>query len=328
MKPILITGATGFIGRHLALRLLDEGKPVRVLVRDPQRLDPRLQQRTQVFVGDLTMSDSLLAPVRGVSSLFHCAANVHTWDRRDAYWAANVDGVENLLRALDNGGDLPERFVHFSSVDVYGFPKLPARESDPLQPTGFGYGDSKQAGEDLLRHRAASMGLPYTILRPCNVMGEGSPFVERIGKELRSGLMLLVDRGKADCGYLDVQNLVDAALWLAQEPQAQGEIYNLRDPGTISWRQFVRDLREGLKGHGLVLNLPYGVAMVSAHALATPYATLKIRSEPLLHPLIVQIFGRTCGHCIDKVQASGAPLGRRGYPESMAQALRAFQQNV
>ncbi|AIA54897.1 NAD-dependent epimerase/dehydratase family protein [Acidithiobacillus caldus] len=325
MKPILVTGATGFIGRHLALRLVDQGKPVRLLVRDPQRLDPRLRQSAQIYPGDLTLRDSLLAPTRGISGVFHCAANVHTWDQRAAYWAANVDGLGNLLDALQNSGSMPNFFLHFSSVDVYGFPEAPAREQDPLPATtGFGYGDSKQAGEALLRDRAAALSLPYSILRPCNVMGEGSPFVERIGTELRSGLMLLVDGGRADCGYLDVKNLVDVALWLVENPRTAGETYNLRDPMSLSWQRFVADLRRALKGKGIVLRLPYGVAMAAGYAMSAPYSAFGLRSEPLLHPLVVKIFGRTCGHDIDKIRSAGAPLGRVTYEKSLEGAVTAF----
>lgn len=321
MKPILVTGATGFIGSHLALRLLQDGLPLRVLVRDPLRLRPEIYQGAQLYVGDLTQPDSLLPAVREVGHIFHCAANVRTWDRRASYWDVNVHGLGHLLDALARTPELPQRFVHFSSVDVYGFPIEPAQESATLTPTGFGYGDSKQAGEELLRSRARQIGLSWTILRPGNVMGPGSPFIKRIGAELRSGLMLRVDGGRVDCGYLDVQNLVDVALWAALTPVAQGETYNVRDPGCVTWRQFLQDLRRALNGKGLVLGLPYGLAMTAAQVLAAPYNWLQLRSEPLLHPLLVQIFGRTCGHSIEKLQAAGAPLGRFSYAQSLRVAL-------
>ncbi|XTI73127.1 NAD-dependent epimerase/dehydratase family protein [Acidithiobacillus sp. AC3] len=321
MKPVLVTGATGFIGGHLAQRLLGEGLPVRLLVRDPQRLSAELQQGAQIYVGDLTQPDSLPAAVRGVGLVFHCAANVHTWDRRESYWQVNVHGLGHLLDAIAQTTELPERFVHFSSVDVYGFPKEPAVESSVLQSTGFGYGDSKQAAEALLCRRATEMNLPWTILRPTNVMGPGSPFIERIGREIRNGLMLKVDGGQVDCGYLDVQNLVDVAHWAARNPTTQGETYNVRDPISVSWRQFLQDLRQSLRGHGLLLNLPHALAMPAAQVMAAPYGWLHLRAEPLLHPLLVQIFGRTCGHSIEKLQAAGAPLGRIPYAQSLRVAL-------
>ncbi len=320
MKPALVTGATGFVGSHLATRLLALGRPVRLLVRDPGRLAPDLRARACTVTGDLADPASLFPAVDGVGEIFHCAANVRTWDRPEAYRQANAAGVGHLLDAIARLPEPPVRFVHFSSADVYGFPRQPAAEDMVSGPTGYGYGDSKQAGESLLREWGGALGLPWTILRPCNVMGPGSPFIERIGRELRGGLMLTVDGGRENCGYLDVHNLVDAALWAAEADAAVGGTFNVRDPVDISWNRFVQDLRQAVQGRGVVLDLPYRLAMGAAHLLSAPYRALGLRGEPLLHPLLVQIFGRTCGHPTGRLQAAGAPLGRVDYATSLALA--------
>lgn len=324
-ESVLVTGATGFIGRALAERLQQEGADVRLLVRDPARLAPDLRAGAQVCVGDLEKPDTLTAAVAGVSRVFHCAADVRTWAPAEAYERVNVAGVAHLLDAIAASGTLPERFVHVSTVDVYGFPRAPAGEDTPPRPPGFGYGDSKLRGESLLRERAEAMGMAYTILRPANVMGPHSPFIERVGDELRAGLMLRIDRGEIDCGFLAVDNLVDCLLWAGQAPGAAGETFNVRDPEHITWRRFLQDLKAGLEGRGLVLDLPYGIACLAARAIEAPYRLLRLQREPLLHPLIVQIFGRTCGHRIDKLVAAGAPVGRRTYAETMRASLEWYQ---
>ncbi len=320
-RHVLVTGASGFIGGHLAAHLLAEGAQVRVLVRDPLRIPPALVARVEVCVGDLGELASLAPAVAGVSYVFHCAANVHTWDRPEAYERTNVTGVANLLVAIAASGTLPERFVHISTVDVYGFPVAPCDERDSPTAPGFGYGDSKLRGESLLRERAAAMGLAYTVLRPANVMGPGSPLIERIGNELRSGLMLRVDGGRADCGFLSVDNLADCLLWAAEASAAADETYNVRDPVSITWRAFLQDFRTGIGGKGWVISLPYWLACAAARVIATLYRLLGLRQEPLLHPLIVKIFGRTCGHRIDKLQAAGAPVGRMSYRKTLQASL-------
>ncbi|AOV17449.1 hypothetical protein BJI67_10615 [Acidihalobacter aeolianus] len=324
---VLVTGASGFIGGHLAGRLLAEGARVRVLVRDPSRLPEALAGQVELCVGDLDARDALGSAVTDVNYVFHCAANVHTWDRVEAYDSANVTGVANLLDAIAASGTLPERFVHVSTVDVYGFPPRPCGEDDPPNPPGFGYGDSKLHGEALLRERAQTLGMAYTVLRPTNVMGPGSPFIARIGEELRAGLMLQVDGGQVDCGFLAVDNLVDCLLWAAEAPVAAGEIYNVRDPEHVTWRMFLQDFRKGIGGKGLVVGLPYWLACAAARVLAAPYRMLGLSQEPLLHPLIVQIFGRTCGHRIDKLQAAGAPLGRQSYRDTLQASIDWFQRH-
>ncbi len=323
-QSVLVTGATGFVGGHLVARLLEQGAQIKLLVRDARRLPFDWQGRVEVCQGDLTEPASLEAAVRGVGRVFHCAANVQTWGRRQDYEAVNVDGLRHLLQALAPLAHEIERFVHVSTVDVYGFPETPCDEGCAPQPPGFGYGDSKLRGELLLRDVAPTLGLPYAILRPANVIGPGSPFIERVGRELRSGLMLRVSGGRVDAGFLYVDNLIDALLWAGLAPQAKNEVFNVVDPQPVTWRQLLQDLREGIHGKGWIVDLPYPVAAAAAAALALPYRLLGIRQEPLLHPLIVKIFGRTCGHRSAKLAAAGCPVGRIGYVQGMDESVRWF----
>ncbi len=329
--PVLVTGASGFIGRHLALRLLREGRAVRLLVRDPARLDPELAAAAQVLRGDLLEPASLLPAVRGCGAVFHCAGNVATWDREQAYRAVNVDGVAHLLQALAanqaEGVAAPARLVHLSTVDVYGYPAQPADESARCDGGAFDYGRSKAQGEALLREQATRMGLSWCVLRPANVMGPHSPFIERIGAELHGGLMLLVDGGRADCGFLYVDNLVDCMLWAESAPQAHHGVFNVRDPVGVSWQRFVHDLRRGIGGRGVVLKLPYALAEAGAQLLQAGHRVLRLPGEPLLHPLLVRMFGRTCAHDTSRLQAAGAPLGRVPYEQAMQHGVAWFLQH-
>ena len=323
-QPVLVTGATGFVGARLARRLLQAGLSTRVLCRDPKRLAPDLAAQAQVVTGDLTDAGSLPAAVAGVGTVLHCAANVATWDSRDHYAAVNVAGVGHLMQALARRHAAPPALVHVSTVDVYGYPAQPATEATPLSRNTFAYGLSKAQGEALFVDAATRLGAHWCVLRPCNVMGPGSQFVDRIGHELRHGLMLLVNGGRGDCGYLDVDNLIDVMLWAAQAPAARAQIFNVRDPQAITWARLVGDLKAALQGKGLVLNLPWPVALAAAQVLQAPYRLLGLRQEPLLHPLIVNMFGRPCDHPIDALRAAQAPLGRVPYETSLQAAVDAW----
>ncbi|OCX75589.1 NAD-dependent epimerase/dehydratase family protein [Acidithiobacillus thiooxidans] len=320
-KLVLVTGASGFIGSHLAERLISQGKKVRLLVRNPLRLNIPLRLATQIYAGDLEKTETLHAAVKDVDTVFHCAANVSTWDHPKNYEKTNVEGLGHLLDAISESGTMPRRFVHLSTVDVYGFPRNPCDESCPTRAPGFGYGNSKLRGEALLRARAQAMALPFVILRPTNVMGPRSPFIERIGHELRSGLMLTIHRGKVDAGFLYVGNLVDTMLWAADAHQAAGETFNVNDPSQITWRRFLEDFRSGIQGKGWTINLPYGIANTAASLIESPYRWLGLRQEPLLHRLLVRLFGRSCGHSAAKLAAAGAPVGKVDYDQAMAQSI-------
>lgn len=326
--PVLVTGATGFIGSHLALRLVGQGLRPRLFVRDPVRLLPELRECADIVRGELGDAATLQVALRDVATVFHCAANVATWDRWEAYRAANVAGVGTLLEAIRATRAGPLRLVHLSSVDVYGYPSRPCDESCAADGGAFGYGRSKAQGERLIRERARELGLGFVVLRPCNVIGPRSPFIQRIGDELRSGLMLRVDRGRADCGFLYVDNLIDVMLWAAQAPQALDQCFNVRDPGSVSWARFLADLRRGIDGRGLVVTLPFALADAAAAVLEAPNRWLRTRREPLLHRLLVRMFGRTCGHEIGRAAAAGAPLGAIDYDEAMRRSIAWYRNEV
>ncbi|MDE2253815.1 MAG: NAD-dependent epimerase/dehydratase family protein [Betaproteobacteria bacterium] len=326
-RTVLVTGATGFVGSHLARRLSREGAHLKLLVRDPASVPADLAGRAEICRGDLTDATTLGPAVQGTDWIFHCAANVSTWDRAEHYEATNVTGVRHLLQTIEVQTTLPQRLVHVSTVDVYGLPAHPCDESCAPCPPGFGYGDSKLRGERVVHEHAQRIGLPYVILRPANVMGSGSPFIERVGRELQSGLMLRVAGGATDAGFLYVENLVDCLLWAARAPQAMGETYNVADSEAITWRRFLDDLRQGIGGKGWILDLPYAVAYVAAAVVEAPYRLLRIRREPLLHRMIVKIFGHTCGHSAAKLAAAGCPVGRVPYAQAMAASIAWFQAN-
>ena len=329
-QTVAVTGATGFVGQYLVRRLLTHGAKVAVLVRNTARLPADLALQCRVVNGDLSDIEALNAMLEGAAYLFHCAANVATWSPWQAYAKTNVEGVHSLLAAVTQNGGSLKRLVHLSTLDVYGFPVLPAGESAVLQKVAFGYGESKRLGDLAVQENGAHTGLSYAVLRPGNIVGPRSPFVSRIGEALRTGWMLTVDGGLHHAGLLDIENLLDVMLWAGVSTQAHQQVYNVRDPWDICWADYLRDLQSGLHVRGKVVDLPYGIANLLAHSYATPFLWAASTREPALHPLIVQIFGRTCGHSIGKLKSHGAIIGRVDYQSSLQRSLEWFvkQSNI
>ena len=160
------------------------------------------------------------------------------------------------------------------------------------------------------------------------MVGPDSPFIRRIGDELRAGIMLKVDRGRANFGFLYVENLIDVMLWAAQAPQAVNQIFNVRDPIEVTWARFLGDLRRGIRGRGFVVGLPFAFADAVSRVFEIPQRHLGWRGEPLLHGLLVRTFGRTCGHVITRIERAGAPLGRVGYLEAMERSIAWYRTKV
>ncbi|HKR99755.1 MAG TPA: aminotransferase class III-fold pyridoxal phosphate-dependent enzyme, partial [Candidatus Dormibacteraeota bacterium] len=218
----LVTGGSGFIGGHLAERLVHEGYQVRCLVRassDTSHLD---KLDVEIAVGDLTSARSLVRAAEHCRYVFHCGGFVSDWATSKEIARINVEGTRNLLDAAEAAS--VERFVHFSTTDVYGYPGHAAVE-ETFASTEFRnwYSQTKRAAENEVRRAHDSRRLETVILRPATVYGPRSTdVVGEIAKAIRGGNMLLVDGGRAVAGLVYVDNLVDAALLAAHHDDAPG----------------------------------------------------------------------------------------------------------
>ncbi len=235
---VLITGASGFIGSHLAEVLRERGHEVRAMVRKSSRLD-KLEQAAKGHPFELAYAslddfESLLAALRGVDVVHHVAGTTAAFDRAQ-FDRANVEGVANLLLAIrtlrERGEPAPTRVVHVSSLMAAG-PSHPeqARREHHRHVEGFStYGDSKLAGEKLIWAEAGACQpgeLELLIVRPPLVYGPRDEDVLQMiksaamrvvaqpgfrptwmsaihGRDLARGIALVSERGRALPGASD-----------------------------------------------------------------------------------------------------------------------------
>ena len=292
----LVTGATGFIGGHLAQRLVAEGHQVRCLVRcgsDTSLLD---SLDVELAVGDLTSARSLQRAARGCRYVFHCGALVSDWGTIEEIARINVEGTRHLLRACVDAS--VRRFIHFSTTDVYGYPAGAAIDESHT-PTGFAnwYSQTKREAEAEVRRIAGAHDLETVILRPSTVYGPRSTdVVGDIARAIRGGHMLLVDSGRAVAGLVYVDNLVDAAVLALGHDAAPGHAFNVSDGLEITWRQFTDGLALGLGASRVRWSVPYSIANGVGVTLESGYRwlrrTTRLTAPPLLSRQAVQVLGR------------------------------------
>ena len=171
-SPVLVTGASGFLGSAIAAAVRATGRPVRVLVR-PSSSRANLSPLDTVCVGDLTDRASLAAALKGVRFVFHAAADYRLWARRpDEIARNNVEGTRLVMEEALRAG--VERIVYTSSVATLGLRDgVPADESRPLAAAEAigAYKRSKVAAERLVEAMAARDRLPVVIVNPSTPIG-------------------------------------------------------------------------------------------------------------------------------------------------------------
>ena len=237
-QRVLLTGATGFIGGHVARRLLAAtGVAVRVLVRNPAKAEHLKQLGAEVVKGHLEDSAALQSAAGGCSIVIHAAAQVSSVPSRETFVESNVMGTENLLRVATAGG--VKRFIHISSIAAFGLPLSgEINDHSPRATCGDPYCDTKYHAEEAVFRCSTERHLPAVILRPSSVYGPESTHWSVIPlKRLKKGKMFLVDGGRGTLNYVYIDNLVDAILLAAEHERAPGEAFIVND-GATTWREF------------------------------------------------------------------------------------------
>ena len=257
MKPALVTGASGFLGWHVARLLLDRGHRVRALVRSPSRVS---DLPVEPVPGDLRDAASVARAVSGCSLVFHVAADYRLWaaNPEDMY-RSNVDGTRNILEASKQAG--VERVVYTSTVGCIGVP--PGGIGDEHQPVSLDqmagdYKRSKFLAEQVALEYARA-GLPVVIVNPTAPLGDHDVKPTPTGKIvvdfLNGGMPAFIDTG------LNVVDVRDAALGhlLACERGRPGERYILGSEN-LTLAQILEKLAAITGRKAPRIRLPYVVA--------------------------------------------------------------------
>ena len=270
MKPTLVTGATGFIGWHVARRLIERGDKVRALARPSSEIR---ELDVEVVRGDLRDAASLEQAVSGCGVVFHIAADYRLWAKDPGeLFASNLDGTRNLLAAAQAAG--VERVVYTSTVGCVGIPPggLGTEETPvSIEDMTGAYKQSKFQAEQAALEFAAE-GLPVVIVNPTAPVGDHdfkpTPTGKIILDFLKGAMPAFVDTG---LNFVDVQDTADGHL-LALEHGESGERYILGSEN-LTLHQMLERLAAVTGGRAPRLKIPHAVAYAAGMA-STGWANL------------------------------------------------------
>ncbi len=234
---ILVTGAGGFIGGWLVETLCLNGfANVRCGVRRWATAARIARFPAEIVLCDLTNVDHVKAAMKGIDVVVHCA-----YGSRES----TVRGTENLLEVAMQAR--VKRFVHLSTIDVYGGIEGEVDERAPLLLTGSPYGDSKIEAENFC-WTYAGKGLPLVILRPTIVYGPYCKlWISKFAERLASGKWgIFKEVGDGTCNLVYVQDLVQAVLRSIENDKAVGEAFNINGGDLLTWNEYFSRLNAAL----------------------------------------------------------------------------------
>ena len=322
---VLVTGATGFIGGRLAERLLEAGERVRLLVRRPEAAGRLKAAGAELVEGSLENAASLAAAVDGVSVVYHCAGLALDWAPWREFEQVNIAGARSLAEAASRVKGL-QRFVHLSTTDVYGYPKVPCGEEAEVRDVGLPYNRSKLRGEAAVLEVARTTGLRVTVVRPATVYGPRcKDWAVEMSRLLKGKDMMHVAGGRTGAGLIYVDNLVDALLAAVKTEAAVGRSYNLRDTGTESWRDYLDALADGLQLPRVGMSLPHWLAMGLGAASEGLWKLVGAKSRPLITRHAVQVLGRDQNYRIERAVQELGFTSKVSFAEGMARTIAWLQ---
>jgi nucleoside-diphosphate-sugar epimerase len=323
----LITGATGFIGGHVAEACVERGQRVSTVARPSGDTALLEQWGVTVHRGELGDAALLRRVLEDVDVVVHCAAKVGDWGPVEEYRAVNVEGLRTLLEACK--GHSPARFVHMSSLGVYEArhhhgtdetAPLPARHAD-------GYTQSKVEAEQLALKYYQDFGVPVVVLRPGFVYGPRDRTVlPKLVYGLRIGKLRYPGGGQAALNTIYIGNLVEAVFLAVGHEGAVGQTYNLTDGEYVSKRRFIESIADALGLPRPTRTPPLWAARLVTRAVEGWARLTGAREAPAFTQARLKFFAYNLDFSIEKARRELGYRPRYNFEDGMFRTMQWYKQ--
>jgi nucleoside-diphosphate-sugar epimerase len=289
---VLVTGASGLLGSHVAELAIGRGDTVRILARPGDDVSFLAQAGAEVCRGDLGDRTSLEEAVRGVDRVLHCAARIGPWGPEAEYQTVNVRGVKTLLETALAAG--AQRFVHVSSIDVHGLAVGgPVDETAPYGTERDPYSRSKIAGERVVLDMIRRLGVPATIVRPGLIYGpRDTNSFRRFAALIEGGKLPIIGPGTNRLPLIHVRDVARGVLLASDADQATGRAYLLVNDEPVTQRDYFNTIAAELGVRPPSRHIPYraAISLAAASEMVGHLARMQ-QPPPLMRFGLIQLAG-------------------------------------
>lgn len=303
---VLVTGGTGFTGKALCRRLLDDGHQVVALdYKEGLKTEELESWGAEVVIGSVTDREVVQKAMKGVDFVHHLAAAFREMDVPNSYYEdVNVGGTRIMLdEALKHG---VKKFVYCSTCGVHGnVEHPPADENAPINAADY-YQQTKYEAEPIV-HEYQGKGLNTTVLRPSAIYGPGDP--ERfymIFRRVHKGMFPIFGDGKTLYHPVYVDNLVDAFVLCMEEGKGNGGTYLIADEEYLSIEKLINMVADALDTKVMTPHFPIWPVIAVGHICEKLCAPFGI--APIIFPRRVDWYRQNRAFNID---AAKSDLGYR-----------------
>lgn len=322
---VLVTGATGFTGGHLARALAARGRLVRSLVRDPARARDLEASGIELARGDLLDRGSVEAALSGIDVVYNIAAIYREAKTApEMYRAVNATAVRDLVEAASRAG--VRRVVHCSTVGVHGdVEHPPANEDSPLRP-GDVYQESKLEGERLARDAGRQCGIEVTIARPTGIYGPGDRRLLKLFRGVARGRFPMLGRGEIYYHLTYIDDLVEGFRRCGEQPAAAHRTYILAGGEVTTLNALVALVADGAQVRPPRVHLPvwpFWFAGAVCEVLCAPFGV-----EPPLYRRRVDFYTKSRAFDISRARAEIGYEPQVGLRNGIARTLSWYREHA
>jgi len=321
---VLVTGGTGFTGKALVRRLLDEGHQVVALdYQEGYKTEEIRQWGAEVVIGTVTDEATARRCVEGVDVVQHLAAAFRELDVTNAYYhEINVGGTRTMLEAAAAAG--VRKFIYCSTCGVHGnIDNPPGDETAPINAADY-YQQTKYEAEPVVAEFFKN-GLKTVIIRPAAIYGPGDPErFQMIFKRVKKGVFPMFGNGETLYHPLYIDNLVDAFM-LAMEPgKGDGQAYLIADEEYLSIKRLVQLTADALGVKVNIPHLPLMPLIAAGHVCEKACRPLKI--NPPIFPRRVDWYRQNRAFDITKAKRDLGYDPKVGIEEGLQRTARWYEE--